>query len=175
MTPKGRGRGRRSRGRRSKKNKHSSRFDPTKHWVPEPPPKREYEPCPLSGEKIEDILTAVADPNTGRPCNFRSVIEHIRERENVGGDERVCYIGEGTFAIVKDEKQGGKTKLSIQKRIEFEDKYATYDWRKELSPGISRDYVPNPTPLSELYTAEEIRNFEFGHGTPHSIYLPKND
>lgn len=169
MTPKGRGRNRRSRGRRSKSRKQG--FDPTKHWMPEPPPKREYEPCPLSGERIEDILTAIAHPETGKPCNFRSVIEHIERTEQLAKNERVCYIGEGSFAIVRGEKE----KLSIRKRIQYEDKYAKHEWRRELSPGISRDYRPDPKPLSELYTAEDIRNFEFGHGTPRSIYLPKND
>ena len=141
--------------------------------MPEPPPKRDYDPCPISGEPIEDILSAVAHPDSGRPCNFDSVVNHLKETEPLEADERICYIGEGSFGIVKEEEKGSA--LTIRKRIQYEDSHAKHEWRRELSPGISRDYLPNPTPLSELYSDEDIRNFEFGQGAPHSIYLPKND
>lgn len=171
MTPKGKGRNRRSRGKRSRSKKQKAGFDPTKHWMPEPPPKRDYEACPLSGNPVDDILTAIAHPDSGKPCNFDSVVQHLESSERLEKDERICYIGEGSFGIVKNQ---GDT-LAIRKRIQYEDTHAHHEWRRELSPGISRDYKPDPTPLSELYSDEDIRNFEFGHGTPHSIYLPKND
>jgi hypothetical protein len=141
--------------------------------MPDPPPKRDYEPCPISGEPLEDVRTAIAHPDNGKPCNFDSVLEQLQKREQLEEDERICYIGEGSFGIVKLDKKD--TPVEIRKRIQYEDTHAKHEWRRELSPGISRDYKPNPQPLSELYTDEDVRNFEFGQGTPHSIYLPKTD
>jgi hypothetical protein len=61
--------------------------------------------------------------------------------------------------VVEDRKENGKKRVVIKKRIEFETGRTVGEWRKELSPGISRDYRPNPEPLSSLYTDEQERTF----------------
>jgi len=143
--------------------------------MPPTVPKREYEPCPISGEPISNIYTAIADPVSGRPANFDSVIARIAESEELAENERVVYMGRGSFGILVDEK-GKKPRYYVRKRIQFEDEHETYNWRKELSPGISRDYVPSPQPLSELYDEAEAVVGVNGFGRNHqSIYMPKND
>lgn len=127
--------------------------------MPDPPPHREYPPCPLSGEPIDDIYSAVADPRTGNPVRIESVVAKFTEQESLGPDERICYVGEGQFGVVRETVQNGKSVLEIVKRIPYEDHHEKQPWRKELSPGISRDYVPQPSPIHELYTSEEQRTF----------------
>jgi hypothetical protein len=122
-------------------------------------PEREYEPDPLTGEPVEDIYSAIAEPNSGKPANFESVIKRLEEQEPLHEGERICYLGKGTFGVVAEEKEKGQTRLVVRKRIQYEDTHEDYKWRKELSPGISRDYKPEPEPLSNLYSPEEIAAF----------------
>jgi hypothetical protein len=150
-------------------------FDPEKHYMPPPVPHREYESCPISGEPIANILTAIADPETGRPANFDSVVSRIAESEDLQENEQICYLGSGSFGILVEQK-GGKPRYHVRKRIQFEDEHEKHTWRRELSPGISRDYVPSPQPLCELYDEAEAIVVDSGFGRNHqSIYLPKND
>lgn len=149
----------RSRGPQTKKRKP---FDPEKHFLPENPPEREYDPCELSGEQIEDIVTAIAHPRTGKPVRFDRVLESLLEQENeqLAEDERIAYLGKGTFGIIRIEKKaGGRPELTVRKYFHYEDTHEKHEWRRELAPGISKDYIPNPQPLSDLYTSEEIAQF----------------
>lgn len=183
----GKGRSRRRGGRNQNKQQQNNQnqkpqkqpkkapFDPEKHFMPPVVPRREYEVDPISGEPISDILTAVTDPETGRPANFDSVVKRLEEQEELAENERVVYVGKGAFGVLVDQK-GQKPRYFIRKRIQVEDEYEKYAWRRELSPGISRDYVPDPQPLSDLYDEAEahVSDSGFGKAQP-SIYLPKND
>ena len=157
--------GRRSQNRRrSKQKRNRDRQDnPAKYYMPEPPPKREYPPCPISGETIDDPYSAVEDPETGQPARLDSVVKKLTESEELGPNERIAYIGRGAFGVVEERKENGKKQVVIKRRIEYETGRNVQDWRKELSPGISRDYVPEPEPLTELYSEEEQHKFpKFG-------------
>lgn len=135
-------------------------LDPDIHFLPDPLPEREYDACPLSGEKIDDIVNAIAEPYSGKPARFDRVLESIREKETVGEDERLVYLGRGAFGIISIRRgESGRPELFVRKRIQYEDSHEKYAWRRELAPGISRDYVPSPQPLSELYTREELSAF----------------
>mgnify|MGYP006304579993 CR=1 FL=1 len=143
--------------------------------MPAPVPNRDYETCPISGEPITDIYTAITDPETGRPANFDSVIQRLTEQEDLAPNERICYLGRGSFGVLVDQK-GKKPRYYVRKRIQYEDEYEKREWRRELSPGISRDYTPSPQPLSELYDEAEAEVGDNGFGRDHaSVYLPKND
>jgi len=143
-----------------KKKKRRIAFDPEIHVLPDPVPEREHEPCPISGEPIEDILTAITHPASGKPARFDAVITSLAEREQLEEDERIAYIGKGVFGIIKMQRDsGGHQELVVRKRIPYEDGHDKQTWRRELAPGISRDYPPEPRPLSELYSSEELSAF----------------
>ena len=157
-----------------KKRRKSIPFDPEKHFLPNPVPERTYAPCPVSGEEIDDIFTAIADPQTGRPAKFDSVLEKIAATETLQEDERIAYIGRGAFGIVAMEKgENNRPHLVVRKRIEYEPSSDAQGWRKELSPGISRDYTPQPQPLSELYSREELQAFP-RFESPVAGSIPRN-
>lgn len=127
--------------------------------MPDPIPEREYEPDPLTGEPVEDIYSAIAEPNSGKPANFDSVVKRLEAQEPLQEGERIVYLGKGSFGIVAEESEKGRKRMVIRKRIQYEDTHENYQWRKELSPGISRDYRPTPEPLTELYSPEEVSAF----------------
>lgn len=170
---------RRRRKRGGSRNKQASPkkkpFDPEKHYMPPPRPDREYEPDPVTGEPIADILSAIADPSTGKPSNFDSVINRLSESHDLKDDERIAYIGRGEFGIVAEERVEGKKRLVVRERIHYEDNHRGSDWRKELSPGISRDYVPDPQPIEKLYEPDdEIVRRPYGRVTGTS-YMPHSN
>jgi hypothetical protein len=143
-----------------KKKRKRAPFDPDKHLLPNPVPDRAHEPCPISGEPIDDILTAITHPASGKPARFDAVLRSIEERESLGRDERIAYIGKGMFGVIAmEENADGRQELVVKKRIPYEDGHDKQDWRRELAPGISRDYPPEPRPLSELYSSEELSSF----------------
>ncbi|MEX2443755.1 MAG: hypothetical protein WD492_09135 [Alkalispirochaeta sp.] len=147
-------------GSASKGRKKRGPFDPEKHFLPDPVPEREYEACPVSGEEIDDIVTALAEPYSGRPARFDRVIEKISASEEISEEERLAYLGKGAFGIVSIQTgENGRPELFVRKRIQYEDSHEKYSWRRELAPGISRDYVPHPQPLSDLYSREELEQF----------------
>jgi hypothetical protein len=120
----------------------------TELYLPPTIPEREYAPCPICGEKITTISTALVDPTTERPVHFECVLKEIEVKENLATDEKVCYIGQGSFGIIK--KKGS---FEILRRVQYETKEANAEWRKELSPGLSRyDWPPE---VSEENITEE--------------------
>ncbi len=143
--------------------------------MPPPVPRRDYGPDPINGEPLQDILTAIADPSSGKPANFDTVLKQLEEQEQLSENERIVYVGKGSFGVLV-ENRSAKPRYSIRKRIQFEDEFEKYPWRKELSPGISRDYTPAPQPLSELFDEAEATVSLSGYGKAHpSIYLPKTE
>jgi hypothetical protein len=164
-------RGRRQRNK-PEKREHSAEFKKQDFSAP-PIPKRDYEPDPVNGQPIENIFVAIMHRDNKKPINFETALEQVKNTENLGPGEFVCYIGAGNFAVYQESEQSGRKTLALRKKIAYEDHHEKPQWRRELSPGISRDYVPEPRPLSELYTAEELRNFP-RLGTGSGIYLPRN-
>jgi hypothetical protein len=136
-------------------------------------PVREYQPDPVNGKPIESIYQAIVHRDTKRPINFETALEQVKNTESLGPNEFVCYIGSGNFAVYCEREENGRKTLELRKKIMYEDHHEKPDWRRELSPGISRDYQPTPRPLSELYSADELRAFP-RLGTGSGIYLPRN-
>jgi len=136
-------------------------------------PKRDYEPCPISGKPIENPLTAIVHRESEKPADFDTVLEMVKSHEHLGPREFVCYIGAGNFAVYEEVEQAGKKTLVLKKKIPYEEHHQKPDWRRELSPGISKDYKPSPESLSTLYSPEEERNFP-KLGTAATSYMPKN-
>ncbi len=148
--------------------------------MPPPIPQREYGPDPITGEPIDNIFTAIAEPTSGKPANFDSILKQLEGQEELAPNERIVYVGKGEFGVLQDNSASGRgsdqPRYFIRKRITVEDEYEKYEWRKELSPGISRDYTPAPEPLSELFDQAEAIVKDSGFGKAHpSIYLPKTD
>lgn len=147
--------------------------DPMRNYLPPPPDKREYEPDPVSGEPIADPVTAICHPTTGRPMNIDTVIRTLTEQEQLTEQQEIAYIGSGCFGVVETKRENGRTVVQVLKKIPYEDTHDKQSWRRELSPGISRDYVPQPAPLLDLYSQEELKAFP-RLGASATAYLPKS-
>jgi hypothetical protein len=144
-------------------------------YMPPKPEPREYDACPLSGEPIDNIYVAIADPDSGNPTRFDKVLERLAGREELTENQRLVYIGAGNFAVIEERVKDRRKTVEVVKKIPYEDTHQKNAWRRELSPGISRDYVPQPEPLDNLYTTEEIMSFPKLGAASGASYMPRTN
>jgi len=88
-------------------------------------------PCPICGNKILEISSAITDKTSGDPAHFECIMKKIAEEEEIGPDERVCYLGNGSFGIIQ-QRNTNQMKFFIRKRIQYEDKETVKEWRRGL-------------------------------------------
>lgn len=92
--------------------------------------------CGKCGKQINNINTAISDNTTGNPVHFDCIIKELTEKERLGPNERISYIGKGCFGVVT-MKKGYKT-FTIERRIQYETGEKKADWRKSLSSRLSK-------------------------------------
>ena len=85
--------------------------------------------CPLCLESVDDLVHALAHPDTEAPAHFECVLNSIRDREQLEPGEQVCYVGGGVFAIVRAGR--GRRSVRIRKRIPYESESAPPPWRSD--------------------------------------------
>lgn len=144
-----------------------------KYPVPPRPPRREYQPCPISGQPIDNIHTALVHRESEQPANFDAVLELLRNAENLSERQKLVYVGSGCFGVYEEVEENGRRHLALQRKIVYEDGHHKPEWRRELAPGISRDYLPAPESLSQLYSAEELAHFP-KIGAASGAYMPRS-
>ncbi|MBN2049330.1 MAG: hypothetical protein JW760_02700 [Spirochaetales bacterium] len=88
-----------------------------------------HTPCPLCGEKITDLSSALTERISGNPAHFECVMKQIAQAEDLQKDEKVSYLGNGSFGILQ-QAPGGQFK--IRKKIPYEEKETSTEWRRNL-------------------------------------------
>lgn len=81
--------------------------------LPQLPVKRVAEPlesCKICGEVIDVIASALTHPEGGF-CHFDCVLNQIAAEQPLTDNQKVSYIGRGTFAVVETKEDGTFTFL----------------------------------------------------------------
>lgn len=94
--------------------------------------------CPLCGQKINMLSTAISVTENQVPGHFECVIRYIAETENPKANEKIVYLGKGEFGIVKFTGGGKDSKFKIRKRITFEKSDEPIAWRREISKNLKQ-------------------------------------
>ena len=89
--------------------------------------------CPVCGKDIEDMASAVIDKTSGNPAHFDCILEQLNKTETLGENERIAYIGQRRFALLRYEDPRDVKSFKIIKTIEWEGRDAKLPWRSELS------------------------------------------
>lgn len=92
--------------------------------------------CSICGKPIKYIYTAIEFGEKREPIHFDCVLKQIEEREEIGPNEKICYIGQGSFGIIKYHNGAGGRKFSIRKRIAVEEPNGISGWRKDLGRAV---------------------------------------
>lgn len=97
--------------------------------------KRDLTECPICGKLVRDLNTAVAHKDTGEPVHFECVMKELALTEEIPENQKLCYLGQGTFAVVSMKDSSGKN-FTIHKKIPYEKRDEPIPWRKKISEGL---------------------------------------
>ncbi len=93
---------------------------------------KNYPPCPICKNKIKEISSAINYRETEEPAHFDCILKSIENSEELASHEKICYLGNGSFGIVRFQKDPSVFPFIIRKRIQYEDPSALLSWRNRL-------------------------------------------
>lgn len=109
-------------------NRNNKRFNSDKRG-----PKANLPTCTICGKTIRNLNTAIANKNDGTPAHFDCIVERLSTTETLGNHEKICYLGSGSFGIVRQKPGSGVKNFFIRKRIQYENQDVDLEWRKKIS------------------------------------------
>ena len=72
--------------------------------------------CPLCGKDIEEMASAVVDKASGKPAHFDCILDQLQKTETLGENEKIAYIGQGRFALLRYEDPRDVKSLKLSRR-----------------------------------------------------------
>lgn len=143
----------RNRRRGNRRNQQQNRNDNTPKTAP-PPSKpvfvstakpadveREELPdliCETCGNPIRDVHNAISIGEEHKPVHFDCALKQLGENEELADDEKICYLGQGSFGVVLQKPRGELARYTVVRRIQIEEKDKKIPWRKQISSHISK-------------------------------------
>lgn len=88
--------------------------------------------CNFCGEHIKHPEMALASPESGEPIHFDCAIQQVAEREELEAKEKICYLGQGSFGIIKYKSGSSEKDFVVRKRISYENLEKEAEWRKHM-------------------------------------------
>ena len=78
---------------------------------------------------MRELASALTHRETKVPAHFDCIMRELRASNEIGPQEKICYLGGGAFGILEFRQ----AKFSIRKRIQYEEKDgAAQEWKKPL-------------------------------------------
>jgi len=118
----------RRRGRRHQRPSNERAERPAKQT----PTPRVFPECPVCGESVRELASALTHRQSGRPAHFDCVVKELREANPLGPQERLCYLGAGVFGVLTWKVEGNPATFVIKRRIPYEDPRAPQEWKRQL-------------------------------------------
>ncbi len=88
--------------------------------------------CPVCGKPVRELASALTHRVSRQPAHFDCVVRELRESNEVAPQEKICYLGGGSFGILEFRASTGSPRFVIKKRIQYEEKETPQDWKKPL-------------------------------------------
>ena len=97
-----------------------------------PRPEVEYPLCPICQKPVRELASAIAHQETQAPTHFDCILRILREENSLSENEKICYLGNGSFGIVQFRNlPGSPARFFVRKRIQYEKTDPMPDWRKQ--------------------------------------------
>ena len=84
--------------------------------------------CPICEKPIRDANTAIFHSSSKTPAHFDCVVKDIRHNEELKSNEKICYLGKGSFGILS--MHNASQRFLIRKRIQYENREELAEWKK---------------------------------------------
>ncbi|WP_297207919.1 hypothetical protein [uncultured Brachyspira sp.] len=80
--------------------------------------------CPVCNEPIYIIEEAIRHNATGELAHFECILNEIRDNNisEMEDEDKIVYLGSGTFGIIQERQSGKNTRFFVRKRINYENK-----------------------------------------------------
>ena len=92
----------------------------------------QYPLCPVCQKAVRDFFSAIAHRETQAPVHFDCVLKILREENHLAENEKICYLGNGSFGIVQLRSGGSSSmRFFVRKRLQYEKTDPVPDWRKK--------------------------------------------
>ncbi|HYW83172.1 MAG TPA: hypothetical protein VFB30_07950 [Spirochaetia bacterium] len=88
--------------------------------------------CPICGKPVRELASALTHRISHQPAHFDCIVRELRDSTEIAPQEKLCYLGAGTFGILEFRPPGGPSKFVIKKRIQYEEKEIPQEWKKLL-------------------------------------------
>lgn len=92
--------------------------------------------CVRCNEPIRNPETALSTPDGGEPIHFDCAIREVADREQLGAKEKICYLGQGTFGIIRYAQGTAEKGFVIKKRIPYETADKVVEWRRTIRNSV---------------------------------------
>lgn len=92
--------------------------------------------CSICGKNIRNLTTAIASKDDNTPVHFDCILKKLTEQESLENNEKICYLGGGSFGIVRQKPGSDSKHFFIRKRIQFEEQESVLEWRKDISNSL---------------------------------------
>lgn len=96
-----------------------------------PKPEAECPLCPVCRKPVRELRSAIAHRETQEPAHFDCILRVLREENSLAENEKICYLGNGSFGIVQFRSPAGSpVRFFVRKRIQYEKTDPAPEWRK---------------------------------------------
>jgi hypothetical protein len=116
-------------------------------------PPRVFPGCPICGEPVRELASALTHRQSGRPAHFDCIVKELRDANPLGPQERLCYLGGGTFGVLTWKVEGNPASFVIKRRIPYEDPSLPQEWKKQLQAEgqsvVGMPVLPEPKPAPD--------------------------
>ena len=86
--------------------------------------KSEKSICPICNEPIYIPEEAITHNATNKLAHFECILKEIKNNneEEMEENDKIVYLGSGTFGIIQERKNSKGTKFFVRKRINYENR-----------------------------------------------------
>lgn len=75
--------------------------------------------CPICNKSINNMANSIKDLSTENHCHFECVVAELKKQVNVRQNQRIAYVGSGSFAVIEDTKEDGRNKFIIIQKLQY--------------------------------------------------------
>ena len=94
---------------------------------------------------MRELASALTHRISRQPAHFDCIVRELRDSTEIAPQEKLCYLGAGTFGILEFRPPGGPSKFVIKKRIQYEEKELPQEWKKPLQIVLLKTTITRST------------------------------